>query len=224
MFNHQRTDRSVDERPYTLGRRTLLTCSVLGGAVLVATMFSHMVGAAQSQQGQTPTEQQWRQRNFDLLKTLPVAHRRRVVTGHNPQGKSYIVSDEIIADSPSIGGHMDLWATDPSQPLGPGPSIEIAGTDNLIATKGGTRAYFATLPPGTNSTATRENRQGMHRTLTIDYVYVLSGEVTMLMDVPPDVKLKAGDIVIQRNTMHSWRVDGATPVTLLAFLARVDPQ
>jgi quercetin dioxygenase-like cupin family protein len=63
----------------------------------------------------------------------------------------------------------------------------------------------------------------MHRTLTIDYVFVLSGEVTMLMDIPPEVKLKAGDVVIQRNTMHSWRVDGTTPVSLLASLVRVDP-
>lgn len=73
--------------------------------------------------------------------------------------------------------------------------------------RGGTRAYFATLPQGCNSTGTRENRQGMHRTLTIDYVYVLSGDITMLMDEPPDVKLNAGDIVIQRNTMHARRVD-----------------
>jgi hypothetical protein len=219
--------RPVTDKPRALGRRALLMCVLLGGAAIGATTLSNLVYAAHSQQRQTPTAQtppqeQWRQRDAELLKKVPVAHRRRLVTANNAEGKSYIVTDEIIADSSSIGGHMDLWATEPSQPFGPGPSSKIAGTDNLIAIKGGTRAYFATLPAGYNATATRENRQGMHRTLTIDYVYVLSGAVTMLMDVPPDIKLKAGDIVIQRNTMHSWRVDGPGPVTLLAFLARGD--
>jgi hypothetical protein len=222
MSQVQNAWRNVVSLPRMLSRRALLKCSVLGGTAIGATTLSKMVGTAQAQQRGLPAQPEWQRQCFDALKTLPVAHRRRVVTGHNAQGKSYIVSDEIIADSSSIGGHMDLWETDPSQPFGPGPSAEIGGSDNLIAMKGGTRAYFATLPPGCNSTGTRENRQGMHRTLTIDYVYVLSGEITMLMDVPPDVRLKAGDVVIQRNTMHAWRVDGPGPATLLAFLARGD--
>lgn len=221
------------EVPRVLGRRALLKASVVVGTAFRTVVLSDAVGIAQ---GQRPTS------DLELLKTLPVAHRRRVVTGHNAEGKSYIVSDEVIPDNSGgilgsslehlpngdpIPGHMDLWATNPSQPLGPGPSDEPHGilpttSPNVDPPRGGTRWYVATLPPGFNSTGTLANRKGMHRTLTIDLVFVLSGGITMLMDIPPEVKLKAGDVVVQRNTIHAWRVDGNVPASVLATLVRVD--
>jgi hypothetical protein len=233
MSDRQIPWRTWVDLPRVLGRRALLKGSIVGGAALGASLSSNLIGVAHNQRQPSM---------LDLLKTLPVAHRRRVVTGHNADGKSYIVSDEVIADNSggilgsslerlpdgrSIPGHMDLWATSPLQPLGPGPSDEPRGilpttSPNVDPAKGGTRWYVATLPPGFNATATFANRQGMHRTLTIDLVFVLSGEITMLMDIPPEVKLTGGDVVVQRNTFHSWRVDGKTPVSLLATLVRVD--
>ena len=43
----------------------------------------------------------------------------------------------------------------------------------------------------------------MHRTETIDYAIVLSGEITMVMD-DRDVELKAGDVLVQCGTNHAW--------------------
>lgn len=232
MSHRDARDHGLDVAHF-LDRRDWLKRSLFGGAALGATLLTSANAVAQNPK---------RPSNLELLKSLPVAHRRRVVTGHNAEGKSYIVSDEVIPDNSGgplgsslermpdggpIPGHMDLWATNPLQPLGPGPSDEPRGilpttSPNVDPAKGGTRWYVATLPPGFNATATIANREGMHRTLTIDLVFVLSGEITMLMDMPPEVKLKAGDVVVQRNTIHSWRVDGKDPVSLLATLVRVD--
>ena len=46
-------------------------------------------------------------------------------------------------------------------------------------------------------------RAAMHRTETIDYVIVLEGEIEMDMD-DSTVKLKAGDVMVQRGTNHAW--------------------
>ena len=56
----------------------------------------------------------------------------------------------------------------------------------------------------------------MHRTETIDYVLVLSGEIEMDMD-NSTVKLKAGDILVQRGTNHSW-VNRSTQPARVAFV------
>jgi uncharacterized cupin superfamily protein len=42
-----------------------------------------------------------------------------------------------------------------------------------------------------------------HRTETLDYVIVLEGEIEMDMD-DSTVTLKAGDVLIQRGTNHTW--------------------
>jgi quercetin dioxygenase-like cupin family protein len=59
----------------------------------------------------------------------------------------------------------------------------------------GTRFAVIDFPPG--------NRPHMHRTETIDYVIVIEGEIEMDMD-DSTVKLKAGDIMVQRGTNHAW--------------------
>jgi uncharacterized cupin superfamily protein len=43
----------------------------------------------------------------------------------------------------------------------------------------------------------------MHCTESIDYAVVLEGELTLILD-DEDVVLKAGDVVVQRGTNHSW--------------------
>jgi uncharacterized cupin superfamily protein len=44
----------------------------------------------------------------------------------------------------------------------------------------------------------------MHKTETLDYVIVIEGEVDMLLDDGAEVHMKAGDIMIQRSTLHGW--------------------
>jgi len=56
----------------------------------------------------------------------------------------------------------------------------------------------------------------MHRTETIDYVIVMQGELDMDMD-DSTVKLKAGDVMVQRGTNHAW-VNRGKEVARAAFV------
>jgi quercetin dioxygenase-like cupin family protein len=56
----------------------------------------------------------------------------------------------------------------------------------------------------------------MHRTSTVDFAIVLSGEITMLLDADA-VQLSAGDVVIQRGTNHAWANERDAPC-LIAFV------
>ena len=58
---------------------------------------------------------------------------------------------------------------------------------------------------------------GMHKTKTVDYIILLSGEVTMLLD-EGEVDLQPFDVVIQRGTNHAWVNRGAEPALLAAIL------
>lgn len=143
---------------------------------------------------------------------------RRVVTGHNAQGRSCVLSDELVLVT-------NIWVTSGSEPLGAWGSAEKRSLlpttrPQIDPAPGGTRWTIATMQPAREPKPTLQNRLGFHRTSTIDYVYVLSGEVVLLLD-EQEVLLKAGDTVIQRNTDHAWRVDGTVPARLLVALVRV---
>ena len=56
----------------------------------------------------------------------------------------------------------------------------------------------------------------MHRTETIDYAIVLSGELTLILD-DSEVKLQAGDMVVQRGTNHAWSNRSDKPC-IIAFV------
>ncbi len=146
---------------------------------------------------------------------------RRVVTGHRREdGKSCIISDGVVDASV-------IWQTSGSEPLGqkrPGePEFLPSTAPRIDPPPGGNWWRLVAFAPSKDPKPTLQNRIGMHRTATIDYCYVLSGEVTLLLDVE-EVKLNAGDVVVQRNTSHAWRIDGDVPAQLLFTLIRVDPK
>lgn len=58
----------------------------------------------------------------------------------------------------------------------------------------------------------------MHRTQTLDYAIILSGEVELLLDSGEKRICKAGDCVVQRATMHAWKNLSATEVVRIAFI------
>lgn len=129
---------------------------------------------------------------------------RRVVTGHNRPGRSTVISDEIVTGR--------IWSTTETDPLGPRPPGEpnqIYPGDRPSANPpaGGSRVILVTFRRPEGEQPTVANRLGMHRTNTIDYQYVLTGAVWCILD-EKEVLLEAGDIIIQRNTNHSWRVEG----------------
>ena len=157
---------------------------------------------------------------------------RRVVTGHDQNGKAVVLSDGLaptVKTNPLRPGHRstDLWKTsaapapitaaevDPTlgpRQLHPGPQGTIIRIAEIMPESDelknlspeGARKVFAAMGNEAASTFGRGGRHPMmHRTQTVDYAVVLEGELTMLLD-DEDVVLKAGDVVIQRGTNHAW--------------------
>lgn len=150
---------------------------------------------------------------------------RRIVTGHDAQNRAIIASDgsptRIFDNLGEVGlVFHEVWNT----PASPAPidrnDAEPGETRLMLAPPpGGTRIRVLDIPPdkgdvdfdvlfdnigGSDAHAAEGKRHAsFHRTRTIDYGIVLSGEITLLMDVGETV-VHAGDIVIQRGTNHGW--------------------
>ena len=94
----------------------------------------------------------------------------------------------------------------------------------LDPTPGGARCLYTSFPQSKKQKGEPIDRtlgkDGFHRTFTIDYTFILGGEVTMFLDIG-QTDVKAGDVVIQRNTAHAWHNYSATPTSLVALLVRV---
>jgi mannose-6-phosphate isomerase-like protein (cupin superfamily) len=153
---------------------------------------------------------------------------RRVVTGHDKTGKAVVLSD---GPAPNLRSHdafsvdvTDFWLT------GALPADNADATDRAVGDlpiqplPGGTVFRIVEFRPG-ESRAAKDWQPGkggdnrthpfMHRTATIDYQVVLKGEVVMLLD-DSEVKLQAGDVVVQRGTTHAWVNRGKESCFLVA--------
>ena len=126
---------------------------------------------------------------------------RRVVTGHDGKNVAKVLIDAPATNvkNPGSGARSTLmWITDRNPAdIAIGENIEDMGA-RVVGTPppaNGTRFCVIDFPPG--------NHPHMHRTETVDYVIVIDGEIEMDMD-DSTVKLKAGDIMIQRGTNHAW--------------------
>ncbi len=126
---------------------------------------------------------------------------RRFVTGHdgNNVAKVIMQGPATNAKYPSAGTVSTMiWCTDETPAdISTGEAVEDLGA-RILGTAppaNGTRFAVIDFPPG--------NAPRMHRTETIDYVIVLEGEIEMDMD-DSTVKLKAGDVMVQRGTNHAW--------------------
>lgn len=67
-----------------------------------------------------------------------------------------------------------------------------------------------------------QDRPGMHRTDTVDYTYVISGELILELEEGA-VELQAGDCVVQRGTRHAWRNPSDQPAVVAAVLIGAEP-
>ena len=126
---------------------------------------------------------------------------RRVVTGHDGNNVAKVLIDAPAANTklPREGVASTLmWCSDQMPvDIAIGEGVEDMGA-RILGTAppaNGTRFAVIDFPPG--------NAPRMHRTETIDYVIVLEGEIEMDMD-DSTVKLKAGDVMVQRGTNHAW--------------------
>lgn len=138
---------------------------------------------------------------------------RRIVTANNAQGRSFILSDEIVTG----GTFPNLFKTTADN-LGPGAPNELkailAGdSPNLEPVKGGCSLTYVQLPPGRPG-----SKPVWHRTQTLDFNILLSGELELLVD-EGTVTLRPFSLVVQRNTNHAWVNRSATePVRWVAIL------
>jgi mannose-6-phosphate isomerase-like protein (cupin superfamily) len=146
---------------------------------------------------------------------------KRVVTGVNEQGRSYIVSiDELDPASPST-----VWAYEPSQVLDWINAIEPGVAADWIGPQvsGGVVWHFAPMPPESEVTQHQSyqgiDEEGFHTTKTIDFDFIFEGQLTMVLD-EGRVELEKGDFVIQQATRHAWHNESDKVAILLALIHR----
>ncbi|MET9284688.1 cupin domain-containing protein [Nocardia beijingensis] len=171
---------------------------------------------------------------------------RRVVTGHDSEGKSRVVDDrhvEAITTElmPGFAAYR-LWGRDerPTFPDDGSPR----GAEAWYPPRDGSRFMINTIPPGemvpppdldvTKALHELERQMpgamavqepgagGMHTTDSLDYVLVASGEVTLDLDNGEQRVLRAGDVVIQNGTRHTWRNHGTEPCTIVGVAIGAD--
>ena len=136
---------------------------------------------------------------------------RRVITGHDDTGRAIVAIDEV-ASHLTVGRPgatvCNVWTT------------EGFPVDNTGESDAGLRKVGTTLPGGTIFRVI-EFAPGVaprnHRTDSIDYGIILSGEIDMEVD-DSSVHLRAGDVFVQRGTMHNWINRGTEPCVLAVIL------
>jgi mannose-6-phosphate isomerase-like protein (cupin superfamily) len=141
---------------------------------------------------------------------------RRVVTSHDDRAKAVVSIDEICTNVISRRPQQQscvIWST------GSFPS------DNSTDVDGGARPVGPTDPDGTVFRIV-EYGPGVtprtHRTESIDYAIVMSGEIDMEMD-DTIVHLKQGDVLVQRGTIHRWVNRGSQPCVVAFVLVAAKP-
>jgi quercetin dioxygenase-like cupin family protein len=135
---------------------------------------------------------------------------RRVVTGHDASGRAVIKIDEISQNQPSGRPGRSacvVWTTE-SFPVD--NTGDQDGSKRQVGTtlKNGTVFRVVEFAPGVSPR--------VHRTDSIDYAVVLSGEIDMELD-DSVVHLKAGDVLVQRGTIHNW-INRSSEPCVIAFI------
>jgi len=170
---------------------------------------------------------------------------RRVVTGHDADGKSKFLMDgpaPNIKEMDSMPGLAltDLWETTAAPASNTGDADAASRAVRLEPPRQGTILRIVEFPP---DSAWRQNADPgaafgsigaghakdkssadpmMHKTSTVDYIIVLKGEIWAIMD-EGETLLKAGDVLVQRGTNHSWSVRGNEPCIVAAVLVSAEP-
>ena len=145
---------------------------------------------------------------------------RRVVTGHTPDGVSVVLSDgpvPVSRELPGDGVHFhEIWHTEgaPAVLRAVEPDEPTQRSLAVPPPPLGTKIRINEFAPG--HLDERGLQSPVHRTASIDYGIVLSGEITLVLD-DSEVTLHAGDIVVQRGTDHAWANRG-TEVARVVFV------
>lgn len=152
---------------------------------------------------------------------------RRVVTGHNSAGESTVLHDSRIA---LLGG--DNAADQQRQEDRPGNASRVLWvTHGFPADNNDNTTDAADWPVGTSEddgTVLRIVRYEpgvaarRHRTNSIDYAIIISGSLQVELDTQT-VDLHAGDVLVQRGTIHNWANKGSSPCVVAFVLVGARP-
>ena len=170
---------------------------------------------------------------------------RRVLTGHDADGRSTFIADGIAPNTkemPSFPGLAltDLWETKGAPASNTGDADAADRPIRLEPPKNGTILRIVEFPPDSTRPKDADGSAGfraigaghaqdrrsadpmMHKTSTVDYIIVLKGEIYAVMETGEKL-LRAGDILVQRGTNHSWSVRGTEPCIVAAVLVNAKP-
>jgi mannose-6-phosphate isomerase-like protein (cupin superfamily) len=170
---------------------------------------------------------------------------RRIITGHNKEGRSIITLDGPPARSigEDVGGLFEIWNTD-GNIIDTTDAIDRADSDIILSPpKNGSKFRYFQINPtpegvpmelmqeiaadafekigAAHHRVDTSKHPAMHKTDTIDYIILLKGDVTLILD-EEEVRLKPHDVVVQRGTNHAWANNGAEPALLIAVLIDSD--
>jgi mannose-6-phosphate isomerase-like protein (cupin superfamily) len=170
---------------------------------------------------------------------------RRVVTGHDAEGRSILLTDGFAPNVKEMASMPGLALTDLWETKG-APARNVGSADNadrpvrLEPPKNGTILRIVEFPPDSQWRDQADARAAfdsigaghapdahsadpmMHKTASVDYIIVLKGEIYAIMD-KGETLLKPGDILVQRGTNHSWSVRGSEPCIIAAILVSAAP-
>ena len=170
---------------------------------------------------------------------------RRVLTGHDAQGRSTFIADgeaQNVKEMASMPGLAltDLWETGGAPASNAGDKDAAARPVRLEPPKNGTILRIVEFPPDAAwrdsadaKTAFKSIGAGhaqdasssdpmMHRTSTVDYAIVMKGEIHAVMETGEKL-LRAGDVLVQRGTNHSLSVRGKEPCLVAFILVSAEP-
>jgi mannose-6-phosphate isomerase-like protein (cupin superfamily) len=170
--------------------------------------------------------------------TMEIRSTRRIVTGHDAEGKAIALFDsQVKAIQRSTGGNgmtmiwtttefpVDASATNDRAQGHAGVPPAANGTVFRIVDFAPVAAHAAPvdhhqilvsmgIDPATQGYARHANT---HRTRTIDYAIVLDGEIDMLLD-DSEVHVTAGDVLVQQGTNHAWVNNSGKPCRIAFIL------
>ena len=150
---------------------------------------------------------------------------RRIVTGHDANGKAIVASDEHMmgVSAPARPGisRCEIWSADKM----PVDNSEGAAAEaqrkgfvvryNYVGSGQGNVCRVVEFAPG--------GAKFMHRTETLDYAILLKGECDLELDDGKTIHMKQGDICVQRGTIHAWVNNGSEPCVFAFILIDADP-
>jgi len=170
---------------------------------------------------------------------------RRVLTGHDAQGRSTFIADgpaPNVKEMSAMPGLAltDLWETKGAPASNAGESDAASRPVHLEPPKNGTILRIVEFPPDSAWRNRTDGKDGfksigaghaqdrhsadpmMHTTSTVDYIIVLKGEIYAILETGEKL-LRAGDVLVQRGTNHSWSVRTSEPCIVAAVLVSAKP-